>query len=157
MNIHHVPICGRLAPGLQGTLSKIETVTTPCDWKGIDAVFVSDEEIEMTKDTTGGHYLIAEGGDFTVRYNDGVKETFDIPPMRPIIIVESGMFKDEYWFTFTLLHELGHHNDPFRPTESTKECEIYANQFALSRMRNADFDKQTEMSPMYYKEALKGL
>jgi hypothetical protein len=156
--IHNVPIYGRLPERFINTLTKIEAVTTKDDWNGLTYLATCDMELELSPDNpniAGGSYLYNDlPFEVDVTYEDGTVETFAVPgESSPVIFLESGLFKSEYWFACTLFHELGHHNDPLKRIEPSKEVEIFAHKFALDRLNIVQFDYLDETPPTYYHEA----
>jgi hypothetical protein len=156
--IHDVPVYGRLPQRFQNNLIRIESITTAADWKGIKFICSSDKELELSPNNpniNGGNYLYNdEPFGWPVTYEDGTEEIFIGPGERvPIIFLNSGLFKSEYWHVFTLLHELGHHNDPSKPTISSKIVEKFAHHFALDRVNKGNFTFINEQPPMFYDEA----
>lgn len=156
--IHNVPVYGRLPHRFQETLTKIEAHTLSTDWHGLAYIVSCDEDMELSPETpeiTGGNYWYNQTEEpFTIKYADGSKEEFVIPAdNKPIIYIESGLFKSEYWFAFTLIHELGHHNDPSKAIQYSKEVEIFAHTFALSKINSDNFDFLEETHPLHYNEA----
>lgn len=153
-HIHNVPVYGRLPQRFANTLTKIEAVTSPNEWDEVAYIVSSDEYVELTPDNrnvAGGRYLQTDW--LRVKYDDGSKEVFETEMPQRLIYIEAGFFRSEYWFAFTLLHEIGHHNDPAKPTQSSREAEIFAHTYALDRVQNADFHFEDETPPTYYDEA----
>ncbi|NRS15839.1 hypothetical protein HP398_05250 [Brevibacillus sp. HB1.4B] len=161
MNIHSIPIQGRLAERFKkGVIQKVEMVAPISEWNGIYSIYSCDEELSLSEENpniAGGSYVTDDkGGTFTFTHNDGSKETFQLYPNTPVILMESGLLKSEYWFAFTLLHELGHHNDPNRPMKPTYNGEIFAHLFAFDRLcgHQDKFHRLDETPPYLYYEAL---
>lgn len=156
--IHNVAVYGSLPRRFVNTLKKIETATTPADWNGLAYIASCDMEVELSPENPsilGGSYLHNDlPFEVDVTNEDKKVETFVVPgENNPVIIMESGLFKSEYWFAFTLFHELGHHNDPYKRTQPSKDVEIFAHKFALDRVNKMKIDYSAEKPPMYYHEA----
>ncbi|RJE88716.1 hypothetical protein D3P07_12065 [Paenibacillus sp. 1011MAR3C5] len=153
-HIHAVPVYGRLPQRFVGLLPKIEAITSPNEWSGLSYIVCCDEDIDTTvhQNIAGGMYL--RHAELNVKYSDGTEEYFYIGEGRPVIYIEGGLHRSDYWFAFDFIHELGHHNDPDLPIEApTVEAELFAHTFALNRVIKDDFQFEDETPPMYYKEA----
>lgn len=156
MNIHGVPIHGRVLINQYGAIKKIEKVTTKEEWEGVKGIYSSN----LIEEPVGvaGQYGSADNEtahmNLTLTHQDDTEDKFTLLyEDLPIILVSSGMVRDEYHFAFTILHELGHHNLDKKLDIDYEETEIQCNIFAYERLTKENFEIYRKINHKFEEES----
>lgn len=143
ITIHGVPFYGRLNLKHKIALANVSNVTTKDEWNGIKGVFTTSgfKPIGLREYTTCGQYArftrinSNSYAIVTLIHGNNQSERFRVYK-SPIIFVDGRILQREEDFIFTLLHEVGHHNNRHSLSNkqlTKKDIEVEAHLFALER------------------------